>query len=96
MPTSSDSLVYQLLFNMICAIVDHPNGVVIKTVWVDGGATFAVSAHPDDIGQIIGKQGRNARALRTIVNATGMKLKRRFVIMIDEEPEEAVDPRDSD
>jgi hypothetical protein len=79
-----DTAVYQLLLRMTYALVDHPGAVAIRTEAGDEGATFIIRAHPDDVGKIIGAQGRNARALRTIVSAIGRKQQRRFNLVIDE------------
>jgi uncharacterized protein len=64
------------------ALVDSPEEVVVKEV--DGEATVVLElrvAH-QDLGKIIGKQGRTARAMRTILRGAGMKLKKRFVLEI--------------
>jgi hypothetical protein len=64
------------------ALVDHPEDVVVNEV--DGEATTVLElrvAQPD-LGKVIGKQGRTARAIRTILSAAGMKLKKRFVLEI--------------
>jgi len=79
-----DAAVYGLLFRMTCALVDHSSEVTIQTEAGDEGATFTVRAHPEDVGKIIGAQGRNARALRTLVSAIGRKQQRRFNVVIDE------------
>ncbi|MBI3652077.1 MAG: KH domain-containing protein [Acidobacteria bacterium] len=64
------------------ALVDSPEEVTVKEI--DGEATVVLElrvAHPD-LGKIIGKQGRTARAMRTILRGAGMKLKKRFVLEI--------------
>jgi uncharacterized protein len=64
------------------ALVDSPEEVVVKEI--DGEATVVLElrvAH-QDLGKIIGKQGRTARAMRTILRGAGMKLKKRFVLEI--------------
>jgi uncharacterized protein len=64
------------------ALVDNPEEVQVKEV--DGEATVVLElrvAH-QDLGKIIGKQGRTARAMRTILRGAGMKLKKRFVLEI--------------
>jgi predicted RNA-binding protein YlqC (UPF0109 family) len=62
--------------------VDYPDEVAVKEI--DGDATIVLEvrvAH-QDLGKVIGKQGRTARAMRTILRAAGMKLKKRFVLEI--------------
>jgi uncharacterized protein len=64
------------------ALVDNPEEVQVREV--DGEATVVLElrvAH-QDLGKIIGKQGRTARAMRTILRGAGMKLKKRFVLEI--------------
>jgi uncharacterized protein len=64
------------------ALVDNPEEVQVKEI--DGEATVVLElrvAH-QDLGKIIGKQGRTARAMRTILRGAGMKLKKRFVLEI--------------
>jgi predicted RNA-binding protein YlqC (UPF0109 family) len=78
-----DFPVYRLLFNIVCDLVDHSDKVVIKTVWTDDGATFAISVHPDDTGELIGKEGENANSIRTIVDGAGVKVGRKFIVAFD-------------
>ena len=64
------------------ALVDNPEEVQVKEV--DGEATVVLELRVShqDLGKIIGKQGRTARAMRTILRGAGMKLKKRFVLEI--------------
>ena len=79
-----DFPVYQLLFQIVSAVVDHADKIVIKTLWEDDGATFSVVVHPDDTGKLIGTHGRMANSVRIILSAIGLKLKRRFIVIIEE------------
>ena len=54
-------------------LVDHPEDVKIVTKEENGEVTLELSVHPDDMGKIIGKQGRMAKAIRTIVKAAAVK-----------------------
>jgi predicted RNA-binding protein YlqC (UPF0109 family) len=47
----------KLLSNIVCALVDRPEFVVIKMHAAEEGASFAINVHPDDTGKIIGRQG---------------------------------------
>ncbi|HAS01605.1 MAG TPA: hypothetical protein DCR67_09045, partial [Brevibacillus sp.] len=51
------------------ALVDHPEHVKVNAVDKERILVFELSVHPDDMGKIIGKQGRIAKALRTVVTA---------------------------
>ncbi len=64
------------------ALVDNPDEVSVSEI--DGEATIVLELRvsPQDLGKVIGKQGRTARAMRTILRGAGMKLKKRFVLEI--------------
>ena len=64
------------------ALVDNSDEVSVKEI--DGEATVVLELRvaPQDLGKVIGKQGRTARAMRTILRGAGMKLKKRFVLEI--------------
>lgn len=74
----------QLVENVCKALVDNPDQV--KVTQIDGEQTtiLELRVHPSDLGKVIGKQGRTARAIRTILNASGMKQKRRYNLEIIE------------
>lgn len=77
-----DIAVSKLLSKIVCAMVDRPEFVVIKTHAAEEGASLAIDVHPDDTGKIIGRQGRNAKSIRTIASAMGQKLHRRYVLVV--------------
>lgn len=64
------------------ALVDQPEKVAVNEV--DGEATTVLELRvaQQDLGKVIGKQGRTARAIRTILSASSMKVKKRFVLEI--------------
>jgi len=66
------------------ALVDNPDQAVVTEV--DGSQTsvLELKVAKEDLGKIIGKQGRTARALRTILSAASAKLKKRTVLEIIE------------
>jgi predicted RNA-binding protein YlqC (UPF0109 family) len=72
----------QVVETVAKALVDKPEEVAVREI--DGEATTVLELRvaPDDLGKVIGKQGRTARALRTLLRAAGMKLKKRFVLEI--------------
>ena len=73
-----------LMLEMTRALVDEPETVLVD-VYQDGAATvLRLRVSPRDLGKVIGKQGRTARSLRTILGAASMKLKHRFALDIVE------------
>lgn len=73
-----------LITGITKALVDEPEAVSVG-VHQDGGATvLRLEVSPRDLGKVIGKQGRTARSLRTILGAASMKLKHRFSLDIVE------------
>ncbi|MNP82912.1 hypothetical protein D3C76_1816940 [compost metagenome] len=64
------------------ALVDHPDEVQVKAVEDDRSITFELSVHPDDVGKVIGKQGRIAKALRTVVTSAAVKESKRVTVEI--------------
>jgi predicted RNA-binding protein YlqC (UPF0109 family) len=64
------------------ALVDEPEQVEVTAVDGDEGTVLELRVSPNDLGKVIGKQGRTARSIRTILGAAGMKLKRRFTLEI--------------
>ncbi|MBI4854806.1 MAG: KH domain-containing protein [Acidobacteria bacterium] len=64
------------------ALVDYPDQVEVKEVEGEATTVLELRVAQADLGKVIGKQGRTARAIRTILGASGMKLKKRFVLEI--------------
>lgn len=64
------------------ALVDHPDEVNVREVERDQKTVVELRVAPGDLGKVIGRQGRTARAIRTILAASGTKLKKRFVLEI--------------
>jgi hypothetical protein len=64
------------------ALVDHPDKVKVKEIEGSQATVLELRVASGDLGKVIGKQGRTARAIRTILNASGTKLKKRFVLEI--------------
>ena len=72
----------ELLEAMAKALVDHPEQVVVTQIDGEQTTVLELRVAPEDLGKVIGKQGRTARAIRTILGAAGMKLRKRFVLEI--------------
>ncbi len=64
------------------ALVDVPDGVQVRELKGDQATVYELKVAPDDIGKVIGKQGRTARSIRTLLVAVGTKLNRRFSLEI--------------
>jgi len=64
------------------ALVDNPDQVAVRSVEGEQVTVLELRVHPTDLGKVIGKQGRTARSIRTILGAAGMKLKKRFTLEI--------------
>lgn len=64
------------------ALVDTPDSVVVNEVAGEHATVFELRVAESDVGKVIGKQGRTARSLRTLLTAVGTKLNRRFTLEI--------------
>ena len=67
------------------ALVDRPDEVQVKSVEGSQVTVLELRVHPEDLGKVIGRQGRTAKAIRTLLGAGGMKLRKRFTLEILEE-----------
>jgi predicted RNA-binding protein YlqC (UPF0109 family) len=72
----------ELIEQIAKALVDNSEQVVVRAVEGEQVTVLELRVHPSDLGKVIGKQGRTARSIRTILNAAGMKLKKRFTLEI--------------
>jgi uncharacterized protein len=63
----------ELVETIAKALVDHPDQVAIKTVEDQKSMVFELTVAPEDMGKVIGKQGRIAKAIRTVVKAAATK-----------------------
>lgn len=74
----------ELLDVMIRALVDLPEQVKISEIVGEQTTVFELVVAKEDLGKVIGKQGRTAKALRTILTAASTKLRKRSVLEIVE------------
>ncbi len=65
-------------------LVDDPDAVEVEEVERDGTVVVQLSVAPDDVGKVIGRQGRMARALRTVVRASAARRDQRVLLEIVE------------
>ena len=65
-------------------LVAHPEDVQVRQIACDKGNAFELRVHPDDMGKVIGKGGRTAKALRTLLSAAASKQRTHTVLQIVE------------
>lgn len=67
------------------ALVNHPDEVEVKEIQGETAAILELRVAKDDLGRIIGKQGRTAKSIRTLLNAVASRTNRKIVLEIVEE-----------
>ena len=73
---------HELVEYLAKGLVDNPDEVRVERVEKDGVLVLELRVAPDDVGKVIGRQGRIARALRTIVRAAGARSNERAMLEI--------------
>jgi predicted RNA-binding protein YlqC (UPF0109 family) len=73
-----------LVTEIACALVDDPASVSVEAVQDGESTVIRLRVAQSDVGKVIGKQGRTARSMRTILSAASMKFKHRFALDIVE------------
>jgi len=71
-----------LILTITRAMVDHPEQVSVSEIMGDRMSVFELSVAREDLGKVIGRQGQNAEAIRTILNAASNRKRRRSVLEI--------------
>jgi predicted RNA-binding protein YlqC (UPF0109 family) len=66
------------------SLVDNPDKVQVSQLEGEQSSIIELKVAPEDVGKIIGKQGRNVQAVRIILSAAGMKLKKRYILELIE------------
>ena len=74
--------VKELIEIMAKALVEHPDQVQVIEIAGKHASVIELRTAKDDIGKVIGKRGRNAQAMRTILNAASAKLRKRVFLEI--------------
>ena len=72
----------ELIEQIAKALVDSPDEVSVQAIEGQQVTVLELRVAQGDLGKVIGKQGRTARSIRTILGAAGMKLKKRFTLEI--------------
>ena len=76
------SAMKDLLEEIAKALVDHPEDVQVTEVEGEQTTVLELRVRTEDLVKVIGRQGRTARAIRTLLSAAGMKVHKRFVLEI--------------
>lgn len=84
--TESHAQIRDLVERIATALVDRPENVRVRSIEGSQTTVFELRTHPDDLGKVIGREGRIAKAVRTLLGASGMKLHRRFTLEIVDRP----------
>jgi len=75
----------EALEHLVRGIVEHPDEVQVDLRTLRRGRVLEVRVHPDDLGKVIGRGGRTARALRTVMGALGGRGVRVDLVDVDRE-----------
>jgi len=79
--TGTESL-KELVTYLAKNLVDHPDAVEVADFEEEDAIVFELRVAREDLGKVIGRQGRTARAMRTVLSAAASKLKRRAILEI--------------
>ena len=97
-PNPDEARMIELVGYLVQGLVAHPEEVEVEEFFDDMGTVYGVRVHPEDIGRIIGKEGRVANALRQVVKAAATKTNSHVMVEIltnDDEHLPLVDSNDS-
>lgn len=72
----------ELVEQIAKVLVDNPDQVSVRAVEGEQVTVLELRVAPTDLGKVIGKQGRTARSIRTILGAAGMKVRKRYTLEI--------------
>ena len=78
----------ELVREIARALVDQPDAVEVESDSREENTVLRLRVAPQDVGKVIGKQGRTARSVRTILGAVSMKLHHRYTLDILEEDDD--------
>ncbi|MFJ7747020.1 KH domain-containing protein [Peribacillus sp. NPDC097295] len=73
-----------LIETIVSALVDHPEEVIVTSKEESDRVVYVLSVHREDMGKVIGKQGRVAKAIRTVVYAAGSSQQKKIYLEISE------------
>lgn len=85
----------EFLENLVKAIVDHPDDVQVDRKVDEMGVLLSLKVHPQDMGQVVGRQGSTAKAIRTLLRIVGIKNNARVNLKIEEPEGSTRTPRET-
>ena len=74
MVSAQDSRVIELVGFLVQGLVEHPDDVEVEEFVDSAGTLYGVRVHPDDVGRVIGREGRVINALRNLAKASATKV----------------------
>lgn len=87
----SGSSMKELVENMTKAVVNDPDAVIVQVIEDEKGTTFNLIVAADDVGRVIGRRGRVANAMRTILRAVAGKEGKRVFLKIDADTRDQIE-----
>ena len=78
----NDGSLKEVVETIAKALVDYPEEVAVREIDGESATVLELRVAPRDLGKVIGKQGRTARAIRALLRAAGVKFGKRFVLEI--------------
>lgn len=72
----------QLLKHIVRSLVDYPDEVEVQLLEGDRVTTLELRVSPDDVGKVIGRQGRIVKAIRTVMNAAAVRDNKRVMVEV--------------
>ena len=75
------------LLSIVASIVDNPKDVVVEEIEDEGIVQFIVTVHKEDMGKVIGKEGKVIRSIRNVMKIPAMKQNKRINITLAENPQ---------
>lgn len=73
----------ELIYQLVEPLVDFPSDIRVEATSRNGETVYKLSLHPDDVGKVIGKHGKVAKAIRTLVHAAATHKRERVHLEID-------------
>jgi predicted RNA-binding protein YlqC (UPF0109 family) len=84
-PSDKSPDLRELVLYLARALVEHPDEVAVEEIDEPDATVFELKVAETDLGRVIGRQGRTAKALRTVLSAASAKMKRRAILEIIED-----------